>query len=144
MAVPLGELKSELELDVDGLGYATHIAAGNMTALADTINLSRTYTVFRGLVLREELLACLNLAECEALTASQLRRALYLMEVDEPNSASNFNSIFEIFYYVVPSPVTAAGLNASQSRTNGSRAEFVWGAGTVVLWQECEAALALP
>ena len=149
MAVDLAQLKTELETDPNSYGYAPYIAAGNMQTLADMLNQRRTAIVMgRAIILREEALACWNLAEVEisyAADPSVLELACHAMSHPKFNMLTrdeNGRYIDEHVYDLARNIgyLTDTAMTNLTVRT-GSRAEELWAAGDIVTWYNCSQAL---
>lgn len=131
MAITLAALAAELQNDPTTLGYAPSITAGNDQGLADMLNLVRgTITVFRNDVKADEVIGATVVSDFTALTAGQQNYYLALVsqpviDVSNSNVRSNLASLFPA--------VSATRSNlATLAQRNGSRAEQLWGVGTIV------------
>lgn len=140
----LAELQTELLTDPDAYGYAPHIAAGNMQPLADLLNIPRGDED----MLPNEAVSYLSLqqalfvSEYQALTATrqELWNAYTREDIDLVAAPEMKTQIEELFGF------TGSTYNSLQSvwMRQASHAEELWGVKTVVAWQDCAAALALP
>lgn len=145
----LAVLKSELETDPNGYGYAPYIAAGDMQTLADLLNLRRTDVYVFNKVLREEALACFDLGEIEIAYADQpgtLELACHLLGY--PSFTLDNSTPDRRIYNTAKNSFTDYGsltydaMNAIMQR-NGARAEYLFGSGRTVAWYDCKQALHL-
>lgn len=159
MPVVLSELKNELLTDVNGYGYASYIASGDMQTLAEMLNQIRSgeLSVNRSLVTREEIFICWDLAEIQAsynhvdgTGPARLILACFLMEApyqltDEVTRQGDSYNFYD--------PVLRAFQNAGNVTYDAtvamvtrpaSRGEDLWGAGTEIWWFQCYNALQLP
>jgi hypothetical protein len=150
MAVDLAQLKTELETDPNGYGYAAYIAAGNMQTLADILNQVRTAIVMgRAIILREEAMSCWNLAEVEAsyaadpavleLACNAMHFPSFNMQARDEGSGVYLDSQVFAFAQEI-GDLTSTAMNNITVRS-GSRAEELWAAGDIVTWYQCSQAL---
>jgi hypothetical protein len=145
MAVDLAELKVELNTDPNAYGYATHISLGRMESVAGLINQERSELpqIPRTIVLRAHILGRTDHGDYYALSSE--RRLLFdtytLTDINMEQSPQMQSQIESLF------PAEAETVGALQTfvwNEKSSRAEQLWGTGTLVSWQQCVEALALP
>lgn len=115
-------LKTELQTDPQGFGYAAPLAAGNHTALADLLNQVRgTIALDRETVPAYEVFDAIVPSEWAALSTQEKQRIQLILSlgtvlVKGGNTRSAFLAVFG------PGSTTRGNLAALQSR-QGSRAE---------------------
>src|SRR4249920_1558091 len=143
--VMLEELNSELTNDPYNAGYAVPIAAGDMQATADMMNVPRGDASPDVQVLnisREAMLVALDLTECELLPAPLLNYAMFLLDrgfagmqsgayelsKKEYDMGTQPYNIASVFNENVPTAggVTVTALNGMGQKV-GTRAEELWG-----------------
>jgi hypothetical protein len=133
MGYTLAQLAAEITNDPKALGYAAPVAAGSLSGLAALIN--GTYpgvgTVWRTDVAAAELLGGIVWAEVSGFTAAQWE-AVEVMLVPLTVDASNANVRAFFAGVFAGKTATIANLTAIAQRANPSRAEELWGYGTVV------------
>jgi len=125
------QLKAEIQTDPLSLGYATPLAAGNHSALADLLNQLRgTIAIQRDTAPAWEVFECIVPAEWAALTAQEKQRiqtilAMGTVSIKGPNTRSAFLAAF------AAGTATRTALAAMQNR-QGSRAEQLFGQAVTV------------
>jgi hypothetical protein len=132
MAFTNAQLKTELTTDPTSLGYAPLITAGNLGGVESLINkIQGTITVFRNDVAPREVVQCIAAADFNAAAQIAISK-LEMMFISAPldctlaNVRANMQGIF-----TGASAATTNALSAVAQR-NGSRAEQLWGTGTLV------------
>ena len=142
MAVPLSELKTELQTDPNGLGYAPLTSSGQTKATADLINTVQStaaYLVFFPTVTSYAVHAAFDPTEFATLAALSLNQLSVMLSGGLVNSASS--STRTILLNIFTGMPTTRGNLAAVMRRQGSRAEVLWGIGTIVMQDEVERAL---
>jgi hypothetical protein len=154
MAIDLAQLKTELNTDPRGYGYAPHITAGRMQALADLMNQIRPEIgIVRKLILREQVLACWDLTEMEELYAANPLRLEWICLLTRQDFQMDLrldgdgSGPFDRIYSDILGELGSGGANTTGTAMGtlqireGSRAEELWAAGDIVTWQQCRQAL---
>lgn len=132
--IDLAALKSEIENDPQGLGYAPLMARGSDADVAVLLNTKRAganYAVFRPDVPLKDVIEAMTSADFTALTAVQASRLQLLFyggyaDMTRANTRRIMQDLFS-----GASATTRQGILAVVSR-EGSRAEKLFGAGTEV------------
>lgn len=124
-------LKTEVQSDPNGYGYAAPLATGTYWQVADLLNTVRaTIHVDRDLVAAHEVYEAIVPAEWSALTADEKQRVSTLLGMGEINAkGTNTRASFAAAFGA--GTTTRTNLVALQTR-DGSRAEQLFGAGTVI------------
>ena len=146
----ISQLATELNTDPAGLGYSPLVAAGRDAALVDALNQVRpggAFQVDRERVPTWAIFGSIDAAEFLALTATQREQLLVLLNAGQVD-LSNAN-IRNILVCCGAGAGTGIFANPSATRTNlialakrqGSRAEVLWGSGTVVNGRDVSLAL---
>lgn len=138
--IDLAALKAELVADPSALGYAAPLASGGDNTLADLLNAPRAgITVYRGIIDGREIVSATTPAEFLALTTAQ--QSLYLAITGASGGVDTSNALVRSAFTTMFAAGTAtrAALAALAIRS-GSRAEQLWGAGTVVDYMTVAAA----
>lgn len=133
MAYTLAQLKTELQSDPKGLGYAAPIAAGDDTAVAALVN--STYagvgTVWRSSVPVADFLAALVWSEVSTFTQTQWEAfSVMLIPLRIDASQVNVRNFFAGLF--TGKTVTLQNLTAAAKVTAPSRAQELWGDTAVV------------
>lgn len=134
MPVDLAALRTEVETDPNGLGYAPLLARGSDADITELLNLKRpqaAYAVFKTDVNLKDVIEAITPADYVALTAVQVSRLQLLFyggtaDCTRPNTRQILNDLFG-----GASAATRQAILAAVSR-EGSRAEKLFGAGTVI------------
>lgn len=133
MAIDYVALASEINTDPAALGYAAPKQAGNDIAVAVLLNAVGAGVSFQ--VNREPISSALFIAnmdptEFAALTQAQLLRLLIILSGDsvDINGANTQTSLLGIF----PNPGATKTAIAALLKRQGSRAEVLFGRGTVI------------
>ncbi len=141
MTISYQTLKTELNTDPSGLGYPALITSGSDNALADALNLSRvTITNISVTLLTPHLVfAAIVPSEWAAVSASnqQIIQMILALDMINPNDTNTKNAFLQAFG---SGTTTRTNLNALLTR-QGSRAEQLFGAGTIIYSQDVAIAL---
>lgn len=146
MAFTLQQLKNEITGDPVAMGYVGK-QDGDIAALLNTVGLpaAAPSTVFKATTPIEDVIACIEPAEYAALAAaskdfliSVVLRAPRLKTGD-----ATFRSRMGAIFTAGTGPISRAALIAVASRPS-SRAEALWGEGTVITDQNVAQAKLLP
>jgi len=131
MAFTTAQLASEINSDPAALGYAAHVASGDDAGVAALLNAATTTKVFRNDLATHEVLNAIVAADFAALTQLQVSKLALFFAGTTTVDATNANTrtIFLGVFTGMANTVTA--LTALAQR-NGSRAEVLWGVGTVI------------
>jgi len=139
MAFSIAALHTELTTDPVSMGYATLLQKANDQGVADLINSltsAGAASVFRNDMRSQEFLNCITTTDFAALTqlnTSKLTMVLGPGVLDATNA--NLRAAVQALF----SGATLTAMQAIVSRT-GSRAEALWGTGTVITAQQVGAA----
>lgn len=131
MPIDYAALKSEIQTDPIALGYASHVASGDDAGVAILLGATQqTININVGVVPAYKVFEAIVPAEWSALSADDKQRIqsiLAMGDVDTtgPNTRAAFTTAFPA------TTVTRTNLTALLTR-KGSRAEQLFGAGTVV------------
>ena len=128
------QLKTGLQTDPAGLGYAPLVAAHDAIGLAGLLNdTTKGGTIIRATVTAADLQGCVVPAEYAALSAVQQNAwsAILVAAAGNGVPVSNANIRAQVTAIWGAATTTRANCAALQSRP-GSRAEALWGDGTVV------------
>lgn len=131
MAINYAALKTELQTDPAGLGYAPHLAAGADQSLADLLNeVRQSISISRATIPAYEVWEAIVPAEWAALTANERQRVQTILSMGEVNvqGANTRSSLAAAFG---AGTTSRTNLIALQSR-QGSRAEQLFGDGVAV------------
>lgn len=142
------QLAAEINTDPSGLGYAAFVAAHDRPGLAAVMNLVRAgITVKRNDVMASEVIAAIdsrdfvttpNAAHCAFVGALLTKGAPLQFQDAQGNDTNVLGNIKRLFVAddanATPPHVSRGALNTLATRS-GSRAEQLWGAGTVVTEQ---------
>ncbi len=121
-------LKSELDTDPSGLGYAPHLASGDNKALVGLLNESRAASpVFRGLIPAHEIVSATEPGDWAGLSVAEQRRYIAMsgagqIDVTSPNVRSAFAAMFG-------AGTTTRSNLVALARRDGSRIEELFGVG---------------
>jgi hypothetical protein len=134
MPVDLTALRTEIESNPQGLGYAPLMTRGSDADVADLLNAPRSgaaYIVFRPDVPVKDVVEAITAADFGSLTAVQCARLQLLfvggtVDVSRTNTRQALQDLFS-----GASNATKAALLALVSRS-GSRAEKLFGVGTTI------------
>lgn len=144
MTIVLATLKNELLTDPKGYGYA---AVANADTLADMLNLVRaTEQVPQSSLKSSDIFQAIVPTEWSAMVTT-LAKFQYLQILVEVGSGTgridlsngNVKAALDLIFPSGSSPLTNAALHALYLR-NGSRAETLFGVGTVVTGADVSAA----
>lgn len=140
----LAQLKSELQNDLAGLGYATPLEAGNLTTVAALANGpgGEVYltSVSKGQFAFGLLPLLANLAKTDAATQSRWDRVLQpLLALDSIDLTDT--NVRAVLGAAVKESLLSRKQLAALTTKLGSRAEVLFGVGTVVTFQDCAEAL---
>lgn len=132
-AVDIAALRTELQTDPQVLGYAACITTGNDQCLADTLNLARagaSYQVPREPMDPNQLMDAIAPADTGSLSTNDLLKLnlvfqIGLVDLQKANIRSLLASVF------AANSTTRTNIQALINR-QGSRAEVLFGRGTVV------------
>jgi hypothetical protein len=155
-AAQITELETELVTDPQSIGFATFITTGNDSALADAINLVRAgggYVVSKGLVKRDEFLGTwgdvidgirtISDATLKAKWTWRLDKLLLAKDTVDYGgglAAGFFADMVTDALVGAGGAITSGDVTARTTR-QGSRAEVLWGPGTVVTLRDISLAL---
>lgn len=140
MPFSLSGLKSELQADPSGLGYAALLAGGNHTGCADALNLVRAgISINRDLVQAHEIFEQIVPAEFSSLSAIERERirgilSMGVVDVRGSNTRAAFQAAFGA------GTTTRSNLTAYLAR-QGSRAEQLFGSGVQISHDQIAQAL---
>jgi 2-keto-3-deoxy-6-phosphogluconate aldolase len=139
-AFSIGALASEVQQDPAAIGYGSVVHADDCARVAAAINLTRAggaFSVIAPSLAATAIQACLDPTEFATLSATQLSQLTVLLSGGVVNTSSpNVRAIaLGIFSPSGSFPNTRAALTAVASR-QGSRAEVLWGPGTVISAQQ--------
>jgi hypothetical protein len=140
MSFTTAQLQSEINTDPSGQGYAPLVSAGNFAGVAAKLNTVGATNIFRNDVGVREVINAIVAADFAALTALQVAKLqmMFTGTVTLDATSANTRSILAGIFSGMTNTVNA--LTALAQRP-GSRAEVLWGAGTVVSWQDVAHAL---
>lgn len=131
MTMTTAALAAEITTDPKALGYAAFVLSGDDTALADRLN--TTYAgvgVVRRMVTNTEIVQCFVAAELKTRTQTQL---LSMQLVLAPKMVdTSIGNIVDIFADVWAGTATLSALDVLSRVPAPTRAEELWGAGTVI------------
>ncbi len=143
MPFTIPQLLTELQTDPAALGYAAKVnvgADGDLAGLINAIGATAAFNKFRNDITIHDVNDSIVPADFAALTSLQIDKIrLVFTGTDriDANSA-NTRAIFLGIFSAMPNTVTA--LTAMATR-KGSRAEVLWGTGTVVTVSDISFAL---
>jgi hypothetical protein len=150
------ELASEIITDPEALGYAAFVTTGNDSGLADALNLARVgagYVVSKGVVKRDELLGAWAdvIDGIPAITDATIKAkwTWRLQTMLVPKDTIDYSSaLFTGFAsdMIADELQTALGTITTEivdarTKRQGSRAEVLWGTGTVITLRDISLAL---
>ena len=121
-------LKTELDTDPSGLGYAAHMTSGNNTALVALLNETHAADqVNRGIVPSHEVITATDAVEWAALSAAEKGRYDTITGAGEVDAnATNVRDAFAAMF--AGGTATRTALLAMGTR-DGSRVEALFGTG---------------
>lgn len=132
--ITLAALKSEIQSDPTGVGYAAPVAAGADGAVADLLNAAGAgvaYSIYRKSVGIHEIIAAIDATNFGSLAALQVAKLQLLfagtgnLDATDANTRAIATGIF--------TGMTATLTNlAALVKRQGSRAEVLWGDGARV------------
>lgn len=142
MAIDYAALKTELQTDPQTMGYAPLIADGSDNQLAALLNALTgpgAGAVDRDILPAYEIVDAVVQAEYDPLTAAQKQQLLLITGAGQVNiRATNTRAALAAMFG--PGTTTRANMLALQTRT-GSRAEVLFGIGTVITADDVAIAL---
>lgn len=146
MAINYSALKTELQNDPNAYGYAALIQAGNMQGVADALNLSRVgISIPRPDVTPQEVLEAVKVTDF--ITNPNVLYGSWFESVTQINpirilkdNGTDTRVMTNLMTVLTNGSQSEVRLRALASR-QGSRAEQLFGAGTVVGWQDVTTAL---
>lgn len=125
-------LASELNTDPRAYGYAADITAKDDSALAEKINRPRAITIRKGVRSALEVMNCIDVVEFGLLApVGKQQYIIALVSVAEGVDLSN-DVIRTNLETIFPVGATKTRLAAAADKTPASRAEELWGVGTVL------------
>lgn len=131
MVINYAALKTELQVDPAGLGYAPHLAAGADQSLADLLNEARqSISIPRATIPAHEVWEAIVPAEWTALTANERQRVQTILSMGEVNVRGT-NTRSSLAAAFGAGTTSRSNLAALQTR-RGSRAEELFGEGITV------------
>lgn len=138
-------LKTYIQTDPDGLGFAPYLAAGNDTAVVGLLNAPQASIQVANLVPWATLTAAIDATELPSIsdaTLQSLSLRFQLIGAREVYDLTNTAlwTIIQAYFGGGTTPKTYANLQALQHR-NGSHAEQLFGVGTVIAGRDIEIAL---
>lgn len=140
MPIDYTQLRTEIQTDPTALGYAAHVTSGSDTAIADILNAVRTgINIGRDIIPSYEIWEAIVPSEWNALLATQQTMIGYILGMGQVNvKGTNTRAAFANAFGA--GTTTRGNLVALQDR-KGSRAEQLFGAGTVVTHDDVAKAL---
>lgn len=140
-AVPISALTTELQTDPTGRGYAAHVATGNHDELARLINeFQGGITVEKPSITSQELIDSVVQTEYGGLSAANRQYFDMLAGSARIDTRTGRPARVGLLNIFAAGTTTRTNLTAVVQR-NGSRAEQLWGYGTVVTVAEIGQAL---
>jgi hypothetical protein len=134
------QLRNEINLDPVGLGYAPLKEAGDYLGIVAKLNATRAGVgvVWRTNMTGAEVLGCLVWSEIAALTTNNWLALQTLLIPSTPIDASNarIRAFFAGLFPNATFPLTLTNLTAMGQKPNPTRAEELWGFGTVIAEQD--------
>lgn len=141
--INISELATELNTDPAALGYATHLASGEDSAIVSLLNDNAgagSGTVDRIFVDAKTFQSAVVGSEYLALTTPQQNLWLALINASQGNiNIKNTNIRNQVLAVWGAGTTTRVNLGNLQTK-NGSRAEVLWGDGTIVSFDDVAAA----
>lgn len=135
MAINYATLKTEIQNDPAGIGYAAFVTAENDAGLAGALNLVRagaSYSIFKSSIPIKDVIANIVAADFATLTTLQIEKLQLLfagntsgLDATDLNTRSIILGIFSGMTTTVSNLTTLA-------KRQGSRAEVLFGMGTVI------------
>ena len=130
MAIDYAALKTEIQNDPAGLGYAPFVAEGADNAIAGLLNAIITGNkVNTGSLTSDKLKQCITQADYAGLTTAQRSWLDFISQA--PNIDLNNTTVAGGLNTLFPSGTSRNNVIAAQQR-DGSRAEKLFGAGTFI------------
>ena len=135
MLTSIVELAREIENDPMGLGYAPHLAAGSDSTLADILNAHTPpmTDVWRSLVPAREIVSCLVPDEVRTLSATDISLLSAVLGAGALDATSQ--NTRDLLFGLFPSetcPLTNKNITTVLTKPFPSRAEALWGEGTII------------
>lgn len=133
MAVNHASLRAEIDSDPNAHGYAAHVATGNDAQLASLLNEPRAGAAFefwRSDILPSEINAAITWSELKART--QPERDMYGAIIGAEKIDATKATIRQAFADIFPAGSASRDALTALAKRQGSRAEKLFGAGTVV------------
>ncbi|MFL6141664.1 MAG: hypothetical protein ACJ72N_07315 [Labedaea sp.] len=134
------QLTAELNGDPAALGYAVLVATGDDAGVAAILNAPTATNVFRNNIGVHEVVAAIAPADFAALTVLQVAKLQLLFTGTTTIDATSANTRALFVGIFAGMATSAASLTALASRP-GSRAEVLFGTGTVVTASDVSLAL---
>ena len=140
MAISLVVLKTEIDTDPTGLGFASHVASGDHSQIAALLNeINTSIQVDRELVPAHEVASAVVASEYGALTARERERYAALISTSKVNVKSQ--NTRDAFLEMFPAGSTTRANLATLQTKDGSRAEQVLGEGVSISHADVSQAL---
>lgn len=140
MLPTLQQLRDEIDNDPVALGYAPLVAAGDYLGIVAKLNSTRAGVgvVWRTNMTGAEVLGSLVWSEISSLSTNNWLALQSLLIPSTPIDASNarIRAIFGGLFPAGTFPQTNANLVAMGQKGNPTRAEELWGFGTIVSEQD--------
>lgn len=145
VAIDYTALKTYLQTDPDGLGFASYLTAGNDSAVAGLLNTAQVSIQVANLVPWATVTAAIDAGELPSITDATLQslslrfQLIGARDVYDLTNAALW-AIIQTYFGGGSTPKTYANLQGLQHR-NGSHAEKLFGVGTVITGRDIEIAL---
>lgn len=142
MLINYSQLATEINTDPQSLGYTPLKTAGNDAGIASVLNTATATNVFKPTVTAADVQSALDPTEFASLSSTQLNQLSVMLAGGVINSgvASVRQIVISIFTPSGSFPSTRAALAALAQRS-GTRAEVLFGVGTVVAANDVAKAL---
>lgn len=129
-------LKSEINSDPTGIGYSSHVASGDDTGIADLLNAVGAGTIYVTSMERDEFLlaiasAYLTLPSLSSTIQSKWDRILGVIQAATTINISS-SSVRTLLSTAVSDGVLQQSVVDSITQRTGSRAEVLFGSGTII------------
>lgn len=134
------QLSTEISTDPAALGYAALVAAGNDAGVVALLNAPTATAVFRRDIGVHEVVAAIAPADFAGLTVLQVAKLQLLFTGTTTIDASSANTRALFVGIFSGLPTSSASLTSLASRP-GSRAEVLFGVGTVITGNDVSLAL---